>query len=181
MGTYSNISDMLRFVNSGLRIPVVSKLLSNGDMEIAEIRRRNLDLLEAEAKSLEAIAEAMRAADAASDPAATAKAPPNYANVLSQIKGGTRNMGDRMARKVEAGMGKSRGWMDQLQAAETSLEGKEAAQIITSMDDAERAHWMKMLRLANEANPKKSASSPFGPIPRGGQKVGRPKRNPGTQ
>lgn len=155
------------FVNSAARIPSISSLLSNGEVEIAEIRRRNLDVLEAEAESLEAIGDAMRA----KDPTQTGGDLPNYANYLSQVRGGTRNMGTRFARKLEAGMGKPKGWMDvaQFEAAELSLEGKEAGQIITGMDTAERAQWMKMLRLANEANPKKSAASPFGPIPRGGE------------
>lgn len=161
------------FVNSAMRIPAISRLLSNGLvaelLDNAEIRRRNIDVLEAEATSLEAIGEAMRAEDARQGVVLEpGKAPPNYANLLSQIRGGSRNMGNKLARKVEASMGKAKGWIDQLHEADVSMDGKEAGQIITRMADDERAHWMKMLRLANEANPKKSAASPFGPIPRGG-------------
>jgi hypothetical protein len=140
----------------------MAELLDN-----AEIRRQNLDLLEAEATSLEAIGEAMRAIK----PGLPGRAP-NYPNYLSQIRGGTRKMGDRTARLVEAAMNKPKGWIDQLHEADVSMEGKEAGQIITSMEDDVRAHWMKMLRLANEANPKKSKASPFGPIPRGGATKG---------
>jgi hypothetical protein len=154
------------FVNSISRIPVISKALSN--IAVDELLDK-ADILEAEAKSLEAIAEAMRAEDARLNPEPIAgKAPPNYANVLSQIRTKSRNMGDKLARKVEAAMKKPKNWMDQLQEAEVSLEGKEAGQIVTAMSATDREVAMRILRTMNEANPKKSAASPFGPIPRGG-------------
>lgn len=151
-----------------------------------EIRRLNIDVLEAEATSLEAIAAAMRAEDARLDPEPDpgGKGPPNYANVLSQIRTKKRNMGDKLARKVEAAMKKPKNWMDQLHEADVSLEGKEAGQIVTAMNDTDREVAMRILRTMNEANPKKSASSPFGPIPRGGatnttKSSPRPKRKRG--
>lgn len=162
------------FVNSALRMPGISVLLFNWAMDVYEIRRRNIDVLLAEAESLKAIGEAIRRVKAADPKAATA----DYANTLSQYKGGKR-MGRAFAQDLEDGMGKPRGWMDhaQFEAAELSLEAKEAGQIIMNMDPAKRAFHMELLRRENESNPRKSAASPFGPLPKGGK----PARNGGTQ
>ncbi len=164
-------------VNSGLRIPAVSNLLCNGDMEITEIRRRNLLVLEAEAESLAVLGEALRTAKQAAKPGPDAA---DYANYLSQIKGGSRDMGNKIARFLEGGMGKRRGWMDtpHFEMVDEAMEAKEAAQLAMSMKIEDREAWMKHGRLLAEQNPKKSDANPFGSIPKGGKR-GRPKRSQG--
>lgn len=169
---------MLTFVNSNVLIPWISGLLSNdGTMDVYEIRKHNLLVLEAEAASLKAIGEAMVAALQRRSPSERA---PDYPNVLSQHKGQKR-MGAKIARLIEEAMAKPKGWMDSLQSAEveTALEAKEAAQIAMNIEEGPlRDGWLQHGRLLAEKNPKKSSGSPFGDIPKGGDK---PKRKGGTQ
>lgn len=89
-----------------LRIPskrmgVLNRLI----MENKEIRRANLLLLidEAPTKKIRELAE-------------LTGVPENY---ISQIKGGTRKMGDDVARQLEQGMKKPVGWIDVPQNAKS--------------------------------------------------------------
>lgn len=83
-------------VNSIPPIPPFSNVLLNApDMDNKEIRRQNLLLLKGEG-TLEDLASKTD-----SDPAH-----------LSQIKNGTRKMGDEVARRFEKKLRKNRGWMD---------------------------------------------------------------------
>jgi hypothetical protein len=127
-------------------------------MDVYEIRRRNLDVLKAEAESFVAIADAMRRAKQDVDPASAEK---DYANVLSQIKGG-KQMGSQFARDIEVAMEKPFGWMDWPQFE----EAYEAAQIIMMMSNDDRAHWLRILRTWRDTKP---PSDPFSPIPKGGK------------
>lgn len=166
---------MLILVNSRLRTHGISGLLWNGVMDLAEIRRRNLDVLAAEAEGLEAIAKAVRRSKKDVDPESASK---NYANYLSQIRIGTRKMGHVTARNLEEAMDKPSGWMNERQfdLTEAEIEAKEAAEIIRNMEPERRAHHMRMLRLDNENTQQRSAINPFGPVKREG-----PPRGPGTQ
>jgi hypothetical protein len=141
-------------------------MLSNAVMDVYEIRRRNLDVLLAETESLKAIGDAIRLAKQKIDPAAAER---DYANVLSQIKGG-KHMGAKLARDVEAGMGKPQGWMDtaQFQIADEAMEAKEAGQLAMNMKPEDRDHWLKTGRLLAQNNPKRGPGNPFGNTPKGG-------------
>jgi SOS-response transcriptional repressor LexA len=85
------------------RIPPVAQLFPNRAMDINQIRRNNLALLKHASRTFEAISD-------------RSGVPPNY---LSQINTGARNMGDEVARKLEAAYGQDRGWMDTLQVKVT--------------------------------------------------------------
>jgi plasmid maintenance system antidote protein VapI len=65
-------------------------------MENKVVRRLNLAALEKKHGTLEAVAEATG----------------TKAAHLSQIKNGTRGMGDKVARRIEAAIGEGAGWMD---------------------------------------------------------------------
>jgi transcriptional regulator with XRE-family HTH domain len=67
-------------------------------MDISKIRHDNLDALISQYGSIEAVATA---ADVS-------------ASYLSQIKNGTRGMGSRFARKLEAALSLPNGWFDQI-------------------------------------------------------------------
>lgn len=138
-------------------------------MDVHEIRRRNLDVLQAEAETFEAIGEAMRRVRAL-DPTSAEK---DYANVLSQIRGGSRNMGSKIARHVEEAMGKPKGWMDnpQFEAVDQIMEAKEASQIIMSMEPELRAAAMAVLRGLGSKG-EKGEGNPFGDVPKGGRPKG---------
>jgi len=79
-------------------IPSNRILLSNGYMEIKETRRQNLLRLidRVPTKTIEELAEKVDTA-------------PNY---LSEIKNKVRNMGTRLARKMEKNFALETGWMD---------------------------------------------------------------------
>lgn len=102
-------------------------------MDVYEIRKSNLLLLEAETKSLKVIGDAMvrvvqnRGEDRA----------PDYQNVLSQHKGKKR-IGAQTARLIEEAMKKPQGWMDVLQV-DQAMEAKEAGQIAMNIASVERA------------------------------------------
>lgn len=138
-------------------------------MDVYETRRRNLDVLKAEGHSLAAIGDAMRRAKQVVD---IRNAEKDYANVLSQIRGG-KNMGAKFARDVEQAMGKPEGWMDQPQfeAVDQAMEAKEAGQIIMGMDPDTRAATMLLLRGLGAKGPK-GEGNPFGDVPKGGPKKG---------
>lgn len=154
---------MLTFVNSIPRIPLAVEAEFNSWMDVYEIRRRNLDVLKAEAETFVAIADAMRRAKQGANPPEAADG--DYANVLSQIKGRHRNMGTQVARDIEVAMEKPFGWMDwpHFEAA------YEVAQIMMEMDADDRAHWMRVLRAWRDAkpSPQTGPTDPFEPIPKG--------------
>lgn len=134
-------------------------------MDVYEIRRRNLDVLLAETESLKAIGDAIRRTKQRLEPQAATR---DYANVLSQIKGG-KNMGAKLARDVEAGMGKPKGWMDvaQFRAVDQTMEAKEAAQLAMNMSEEDREHWLRTGRLLAQTA-KRGPGNPFGNTPKGG-------------
>lgn len=76
--------------------------ICNSGMENKDIRRQNLLLLVKEHGTLKSLADA------------TDSAPAH----LSQIKNGMREMGDAVARRIEAMTNKPRGWMDTLHEEE---------------------------------------------------------------
>lgn len=82
--------------NSKMRVPSDSKLLKNCGMDITAIRRTNLCMLIEAAGSIRVLADKVGTA-------------PNY---LSEIKNHERNMGNKLARKIEQMLGKQDGWMD---------------------------------------------------------------------
>jgi hypothetical protein len=137
--------------------------------DIQTIRRKNLDVLVAEAQSVRAIAGAMLARF----PGETGHAP-DYANVLSQYRG-KKPMGDKFARKLEEAMGKARGWMDRLHEVDQVMEVKEAGQIAMSMDPEKRANWLNIGRALIDQGAKPSGATPFPGVPKGGKK-----RRPGS-
>ena len=141
-------------------------------MEIAEIRLRNLSVLEAQFRTLKAIGDLM------SRSAPAEKVGANYANMLSQYKG-AKKMGDKFARNLEASVGKMRGWMDtpQFQAADTAMEAIEAGQLVMNMAQADRDAWLRHGRLLAQQNAKRSPGNPFGDLPPGGGQTARGKRN----
>lgn len=65
------------------------------------------------------------------------------AGYLSQIKNGTRNMGTRIARKIEQAMGLADGWMDADQSGSLSL--------VTSPPPPELAYFRKLTKQQREA------------------------------
>lgn len=91
------------------------------------------------------------------------------ASVLSQIKNGSRNMGDELARKVEAALDKEKGWMDhpQFRMSDVSIQQAEAAQIAEALDPSEREAWLKHGRLLVQSKaPAGTAANPFGDVAR---------------
>lgn len=151
------------FVNSDSRIPIVSGLLSNAgmvkDVGATATRRAKLEILIAEAGSLEAIGEAMRVAAARrGDKDAAVK---NYANYVSQLRG-DKAIGNKTARLLEDSMGKEPGWLDalQLDAIDKIMEAKESAQLAANMSAEKRALWLQIGRAwAGEGPP--NAGRPF--------------------
>jgi hypothetical protein len=124
-----------------------------GTMDISEIRRANMLGLLADFRTLEELAE-------------------HYdlvANYLSQIKSGSRNMGDRFARGWEKKMGKPRGWFDTLQfhSPDEAMGGLEAMQIFQSLSEEDREAWLKHGRLLGKNTPK-GPGNPFGGSKHGG-------------
>lgn len=155
---------MLRYVNSNMRIPSVSMLLSNGVMDVKSARRKNLEGLITEFGTIEDLARATN----------------TVANYLSQVRGDSRKMGDKMARKLEAGLKKERGWVDTLRfrSADDVVDQTEVLQIWEGLSVNDREAWMKHGRLLGETNPKRSPANPFGPMKARGPKK---KKRGGTQ
>ncbi|WP_162897051.1 hypothetical protein [Chromobacterium rhizoryzae] len=91
---------------SKMLVPVDSNLLSNGGMENKDIRRANLGRLINEYGTIRALADVVDTA-------------PNY---ISEIKNGVRDMGHKLARKIEERTGKQSGWLDQLQEDDMSSD-----------------------------------------------------------
>lgn len=89
-------------------------------MENKVVRRLNLAALEAKYGTLEAVAEATG----------------TKAAHLSQIKNGTRGMGDKVARRIEAAIGEGVGWMDVIHSDQSATKPAPARRRIE--DDAFR-------------------------------------------
>lgn len=83
-------------VNSVMQLQSRSSVLSNPAMDAVSARRLNLKQLEKQHGSLERLAELTESA-------------PGH---LSQIKNGTRNMGNAVARRFERKLDLGAGWMD---------------------------------------------------------------------
>jgi hypothetical protein len=140
--------------------------------DIQAIRRKNLDVLIADAQSIRAIADAMLRRFPGQD----GRAPPDYANSLSQYRG-KKPMGGKFARKVEESMGKARGWMDRIHEVDEAMEMKEAGQIAMGIaDPGSRATWLNLGRALMDVGAKPSEATPFPGVPKGGT----PKRRPGS-
>lgn len=132
-------------------------------VDIDDTRRRNLELLIAEAGSIKSLGEAMRTAMQDTDPDAASK---DYANTISQYRG-KKPMGRDFARDLEIAMGKPKNWMDVLQpdAAENAVVGKEAAQIVMGLEPDDQEAAMRMLRAFQKKQPK-GPNNPFGDVPK---------------
>jgi transcriptional regulator with XRE-family HTH domain len=98
------------------------------------------------------------------------------ASLLSQIKNGSRQMGDHVARDLEKALNKPEGWMDlpQYGAGDGVMDQAEALQILQALSEADREAWLRHGRLLVESNVPQGPANPFGKTPRGG-------RSPGTQ
>lgn len=136
-------------------------------MDVYEIRKHNLLLLEAEHASLKAIGDAMVRVVQRRDQGERA---PDYPNVLSQHKG-KKPMGPKIARLIEDAVGKPRGWMDALRAGDEAMESKEAAQIAMNIADADlRELWLSTGRAYAARGAQPSQAAPFAGVRRGGKK-----------
>jgi hypothetical protein len=149
-----DLSGLLSNVNSDARTHDVDGLRCNEEMDNKTIRRLNLHGLIDEFGTIESLARATG----------------TVANYLSQIKGGSREMGDAVARKMEQRMAKERGWMDSPHFASTdaTMSATEALQILEALSPEDRESRMKHGRLLVEGNGRRGPSNPFGKIPRGG-------------
>jgi hypothetical protein len=138
-----------------MRIHGADWMLCNLQMDNKTIRRINLIGLIAEFGTIEALARATG----------------SVANYLSQIKSGSRNMGDALARQMESRMAKEMGWMDSPHFAspEATMSATEALQILDALSAEDREAWMRHGRLLVEGKTAKGVSNPFGKIPRGGK------------
>lgn len=137
----------LLIVNSRARVAAASAGLFNGCVDNKTIRRENLLGLLKQRKYDADFARAYDLSD----------------RLISQIKNGTREMGDDLARKMEKAMGKPKGWMDSLQfrSAEDELGAQEAMQILQGLTAEDRDAWMKHGRLLSQKGPK-GPGNPFG-------------------
>lgn len=133
--------------NSKLRVPCNSYLLSNTEMENKDLRRHNLLLLIEEAGSIRTLAEK----------AGTA---PNY---LSEIKAADRGMGHKVARKLEAAMGKPIGWIDTLHLDKeghgASVSASSVEQLAEKMGDLTPEELLQLVAKALEIHEKKKAAN----------------------
>lgn len=120
------IAKRYSFVNSSLLVPRIAGRYDTARMDNKAIRRKNLLDLEREFGTLAALAEATGSAD----------------RHLSQMKNGTRGMGDRVARRFEARLGKPRGWMDEVDHAspQTSLEAVKLLEDYNALPDGLKSH-----------------------------------------
>lgn len=136
-------------------------------VNVYEVRRRNLEILIAGAGSVKELGERMRAHAQKSDPGAVTK---DYANTLSQYRN-DKPMGARFARNLEESVGRPKNWMDVLQPdpAEKSVLGREAAQIVMSLEPEDQEAAMRVLRSMQR---KKGPNNPY---------AEEPKRKGGTQ
>lgn len=89
-------------------------------------------------------------------------------SLFSQIKNGTRQMGDRLARKIEVAIKKPHGWMDlpQFSQSEASLQQLEIAQILGNLDENDRDQLLRLARLMNQDRGKQSISNPYPGVPK---------------
>lgn len=90
------------------------------------------------------------------------------ASLLSQIKNGTRQMGDDVARRLERALKKPEGWMDlpQYGPGDAMMDQAEALQILQSLSESDRAAWLKHGRLLVESNSHRGPNNPFGHVPK---------------
>lgn len=115
-------------------------------MENNDIRRANLNLLIDEFKTIRALADQVDTA-------------PNY---ISEIKNGVRNMGHKLARKIEEKAGKPSGWLDQLHTDPALGQGEtivaknldELAEAVGAMD-TEKLHAF-LAKVMDHASKKKA-------------------------
>lgn len=137
--------------------------------DIHETRRRNLEALIAEAGgSIKALGGAMRQVMQQTDPDAAGK---DYANTISQYRIG-KPMGPKFARDLERSMAKPRNWMDVLHPdpAENTVIGREAAQIVMSLEPEDQEAAMRILRRMQRLAPR-GPNNPYGEPhePKGGK------------
>lgn len=125
-------------------------LFNAGMKENKAVRRANLLGLIKEFDTIEALAEATG----------------TVANYLSQVKNGTREMGDRVARKLEAGLEKEKGWIDadQYGGVESLMDQSEMLEIIRALSSEEREELLKHARLLLRARGAHDAAEPYGDL-----------------
>lgn len=134
-------------VNSSLLVPLHSGKLFNIDMEIREIRRKNLLHLTEQIGSFEKLAKVVETSP----------------SVFSQIKTGARNMGHTLARKIELKLRKPVGWMDAqhkdnvaeeplaLYSVSAPLQSR-ILQVFDWLTPAQQEHALKELEATAQAN-----------------------------
>lgn len=135
--------------------------------DVYETRRRNLEILIAGAGGVNQLAERMLQWQQRKFPGAE---PKNYANTLSQYRT-SKDMGARFARDLEESVSRPKNWMDVLQPdpAETTVLGREAAQIVMGLDPEDQEAAMRVLRSMQH---RKGPNSPFHPPEGGGPRGG---------
>lgn len=156
-GIHIDNSLMLLFGNNKSLVRAGSKLLLNRPMNNKAIRRANLIAL------IETEGEIQRLAGRFG----------MNASYMSQIKNGTRQMGDSFARRIEKALGKPEGWMDipQFRSPDAQMDAAEALQILSTLSDDDRDAWLKHGRLLVESGAR-SPANPFGPVKKGGNHGG---------
>ncbi|WP_145929202.1 hypothetical protein [Chromobacterium vaccinii] len=121
------------FSNNILGVPGNNNLLSNRSMESKEFRRANLLALIEQYGTIRHLAEKVDVA-------------PNH---LSLVKNHVRNMGDKLARRIEEAVGKPVGWMDlPHDGGDLDLAQDVASVTITAQSEEEL---VKLLREKGEA------------------------------
>lgn len=145
-------SSLLLSVNSILPVPPDSTLLFNAGMkENKAVRRANLLGLIKEFDTIEALANATG----------------TVAAYLSQVKNGTRQMGDRVARRIEAGLNKDEGWIDVAQygGLDSLMDQSEILEIMRALTPEERDEVLKLARLIRRARGVQDVAEAYGKLP----------------
>lgn len=144
-------SVLLRYVNSNSLLVLHRTALSNCRVDNKTTRRLNLEGLIGESETI----------------AKLAKLHDLNESLLSQIRTGKRNVGDKLARKIEENVGKPTGWMDvpHFKSADLAVEYAELMHIYDSLNDKDREAWIALGRSLSERGPR-GPNNPFGQIPR---------------
>lgn len=152
LGIHSADSSVLLCnVNSNPLLAANRVPLSNGGVDNKTVRRLNFELLVQEFETI----------------ARLAKLHDLDESLLSQIRNQNRNIGDRLARKMEANVGKPMGWMDvpRFKSPDAAVEYAELIHIYNALPEKERENWLSIGRALTERGPK-GPNNPFGQVPR---------------
>lgn len=152
LGVHSNNRSItLLDCNSNALVADGRRLLFNPGVDNKTIRRLNLEYLIGERETIANLAKLYDLNE----------------SLLSQVKNGTRNMGDRLARKMEEAMAKPTGWMDvpHFKSQEQAVEYAELMHIYDALPEGEREAWLKLGRSLVERGPK-GPNNPFGAVPK---------------